>query len=585
MSPNRISAKPLARRLVVPGVAAAAALAVTLAPLVVARPTASGTRVRVADRAGLGAQAPVSATETITPSATQAISATAVPTATPSASPSPSATRTPTIGPRPTRTSSPTSGPSPTATVSFRMALPFAANAPAFEAGEIATGVQIQNLDLVSAIALEVDLLDETGRVRHSIAQTVPAGAAPNLYLPSFGTQNGLPPGLYSLVVRSTGGVGAIVRTDWRTTGAAAISSSGGFASRATVPIFERLTDGRSSVLSIQNVRHFTATVAVTVFDGTLPLPRAQLEFAVGPYAARHIFAANEAALQPLGAFQGWAEVSSRVALSVVHHSVSTRRTSGPRVAYADWVSDSTSTEDLFVPLFRSGQRVLGGRERLDTRIIASNPSATVPVTVEMTYRGSQHPDASAACRGGTFRHPVVAIPPRGVHVFDQAQGGGHDIPSNCFGTARLGTGDGVHGIAAQVLDLTDNGRLVSAYGAVPGSSSGTRKYLPLFRRAYAGLTTGIQVMNLSHLPASVRVDFTATDPRTNETRPISCGTECTQAVPALGSATFWPGSISAIPDGTFGSAVVHSDRHVVVLVNDYPLVAGRDPAIYLGIP
>ncbi|MFN8422958.1 MAG: hypothetical protein U0470_06030 [Anaerolineae bacterium] len=60
----------------------------------------------------------------------------------------------------------------------------------------------------------------------------------------------------------------------------------------------------------------------------------------------------------------------------------------------------------------------------------------------------------------------------------------------------------------------------------------------------------------------------------------------CTQSRPNA-SYTWWPPAIAAIPDGTFGAAVVTANVPVVVLVNDYPTSStgpASDPATYLGI-
>ncbi len=573
-------------------------LVVTATPTLGATPTVTATAT-VTATPGVTPTPTVAATVPVTsPTATATASGPVTPTATPdgpdtptpsptapsAATPSATATATSAATGTATATEPPDDTPEPTATAGFRTGLPFAANAPEGEGEEVATGVQIQNLDPVQPAAIEVDLVDETGRVQHRVSETAAPGAAPNLYLPTFGARHGLPAGLYSLVVRSTGPVGAIVRTDWRSTGGAAIYTDAEAATRLAVPLFERRRGGRSSLLSVQSVGGVTATVALTIYAGAAPTPLARLGFDVAPFGARHLFAAQELALQPFGAFEGWARLDASGPIAVAAHSLSGRRADGPRVAFADAaVADAAAASDLVVPLFRSAQRVFGGRQSLSTRISVANPS-DVPATVALTFRGSAHPDAPAACRGGTFGQPSIVLPPGGRHVFDQAPGGGHDVPAGCFGTARLQTGGPAERIAATVLDETDGGRLLSAYGAVPVRAASSRVYLPLFRRAFAGLTTGVQVMNLGAGDATVRIDFTATDERTNDSRPILCGTNCIQVVPSGGAATWWPGSLPEVPDGTFGSAVVRADQPIVVLVNDYPLTDGRDPATYLGI-
>ena len=102
-----------------------------------------------------------------------------------------------------------------------------------------------------------------------------------------------------------------------------------------------------------------------------------------------------------------------------------------------------------------------------------------------------------------------AVIPAGGRHVFHQAPGGGHDLPSNCFGTARVTTGGEDERVIAMVYDATaaDGGGddvLLSAFTALPDGAATERVALPLFRRNHVGLTTGIQVMNVGSDPVDV---------------------------------------------------------------------------------
>ena len=237
----------------------------------------------------------------------------------------------------------------------------------------------------------------------------------------------------------------------------------------------------------------------------------------------------------------------------------------------------------LFVPLFRAAQRGAAEADRLDTEIAVVN-TGTQATEVRIDYRGGNR--ANTACDGQVFAGQAVTLPVGAGHVFDQAPEAGaatgeHALPADCFGSAVV-RADGAP-IAATVVDRTNGRELLASYDAVPSTAAAPHVALPLFRRAHVDLTTGIQVMNVGAVTTTARVAFTAAGGEVRAPCNSPAGCEPKQIAPG-GSATWWPGAIGAIEDGTFGSAVVIADGPVVVLVNDYPLRGQVDPATYIGL-
>ncbi|MBK6769370.1 MAG: hypothetical protein IPG72_10275 [Ardenticatenales bacterium] len=498
----------------------------------------------------------------------------------------PSATRTGTAG-TPVATTTATATAPPTVVVD--LALPFASLRRWHDAGNVATGIQVQNLDPAAAANLTARFIDDAGAVAATVARTAAGGGAPNFYLPTIFRDLPVPDGLFSVRVNGNRPLGAIVRTDWFSVRGAGIASNPVTGSDVVVASFLRRSVGRSSMVAVQNTAATTTTATVVVYGGAGgSTPRATFALSLPPHAARRVWADFESALTPLGSFEGWLRVTSSQALSVQAWEVGSIAAGAPLpVAAFEGQPAATASDRLAVALFRSAQRGVLSTDRLNTRIVVVNPGV-VPATVTVSYAGSDNEATSVACRNGSFAHPAVTLPPGGRHVFRQAPGGGHSIPADCFGTARVRTAAPAQRVVAIVYDATNDDELLSAYDALPESEAALRVALPLFRRRHVGLTTGIQVMNVSTATATVRIEFSATNAATGESTPIGGCTVCTQSVLPNQSYTWWPPSIGGIPDNTFGAAVVTADRPVIALVNDYPTspdaAARTDPATYLGL-
>jgi hypothetical protein len=167
--------------------------------------------------------------------------------------------------------------------------------------------------------------------------------------------------------------------------------------------------------------------------------------------------------------------------------------------------------------------------------------------------------------------------------VFYQGDNVGQGLPANCYGSAVIQSSGG--GVLAIVNDAQNGNQTSAAYNAVGADQAGMTVALPLYRRTHAkGLTTGISVMNVGTGDAQITVSFTQNN-QGGTTSPVSCPpADCTKMVGPNETAIFWPGSISAIPEGTYGSANIQSSQPVAVIVNDVNVSGIVDMATYNGI-
>lgn len=475
-------------------------------------------------------------------------------------------------------------------------ALPLASNglAPA----RIQTGIQVQNLDPDDEAALHVDLYRHgQGNATVELHPSAPAGGARNLFMEAGGADGAvvktdapdvvkmpLPAGAYAALVRSDRPVGAIARLDWPDTRGAALYSDLEPTTDLILPLVEKAVAGRSTAITVMNAGDglATASAELRAADGglalSLPLILAPGEAQVldlgglppGFVGSLRLRSADQGTppdtrAQPLAA-QALTEIAGvpagRIAATQGYES-----------------QDATPAEaTLFVPLWRAGQVV--GATELDTRIAIANTSAA-PATVTVTYRRSPRTDTCPTVPQGWSTTQVQALPAGGSAILSQDPGLS-GLPPDCFGSATIEVAPPGARVVAAVEDetaLLDGTRLLSSFVAPPSSGASTRVALPLYRRNWAGLTTGIQVVNTANAPANVSITFRATN------RPQDPPVVIPRSIAARDSENWWPGSIPQLLDQTFGSAVVESDQPVVVLVNDYPLAEDVDPATYLGLP
>ncbi|MEO8084611.1 MAG: hypothetical protein ABI780_12380, partial [Ardenticatenales bacterium] len=506
------------------------------------------------------------------------------------------ATADATVTGRPTPTLLPASEATstPSGAAADGLVLPFAAYGRWRGPANVQTGIQIQNLSQDPA-QIDVTFVDEDGADVASVDRTADPGAAPNVYAPTVLGAVAAMPSLFGVRAVADVAIGAIVRTDWFDDDGAGIAESPSPSRSVVVPSFVRRSAGRSSMLAIANAGTQTANVTATLFTGedtSFQRTVTRLQLPVG--TTRRLWADYEAAFQPLGPFEGWLRLDSDgPPLSVQAWEAGDDDAQRPRpVAAFEAQPLAYAASDLIAPLFRSAQRGVRPLDSLSTRIVVVNPGAD-DAEVTLSFSGADNAAASPLCRGGRFHQTPVVVPAGGRHVFRQAPGGGHDIPPNCFGTARISTANESERVLAVVYDATSTDgttadALLSAFTAPAALRASRRVALPLIRRNHVGLSTGIQVVNAGPDPVDIVVDFSVTDARTGASRPVDGCTQCRATIDPDDSATFWPPSIAVLPDGVFGGAVITADGPIVALVNDYPTVerAGRrtDPATYLGL-
>lgn len=471
--------------------------------------------------------------------------------------------------------------------------LPFAAYGRWHAPANVQSGIQLQNLSALPTDLTAV-LVDEDGAEVLTLDLFADVLGAPNVYLPTVLDPIGAAPSLFGLRVSSDAALGAIVRTDWFDDGGAGIAGSPLPSRRVLVPSFVRRTLGRSSMAAVANAGTRDAEVVATLHttvDGAPVATATRFRLPVG--TTRRIWADFEAAFQPLGPFEGWLAVESDGSpLAVQVWEVGEPAALQPRtVAAFEGVPDAAAANDLIVPLFRSAQRGVRARETLSTRIVVVNPGPS-DVEVTIAFTGAFNDAASPVCRGATFHHPPTVVPAGGRRVFRQAPGGGHNVPTNCFGSARITTSGADERVVAMAYDATavDGAAdvLLSAFVAQGAGEAAGQVAMPLWRRNHVGLSTGIQVMNPGLDPVEVEIAFSITDPRSGDSRAVTGCTVCQATIEPDDSVNWWPPAVPVLRDGTFGGAVVTADGPVVVLVNDYPTAdrGGRrtDPATYLGL-
>lgn len=459
--------------------------------------------------------------------------------------------------------------------------------------GPALTGIQVQNIDGQRTAQPALDFGEQRlpyeapGRplaVGTVAMQPIRPFGSLNAYVPSLD----LPDAMFRVTISTppdSGDLGAILRTDWDSGGAVVVSNLH-FTARTVVPIAHRAYGGHTTVLALSNAEDAPVDVTLRFYRTGSSAEAAAKTFTMQPAEALTFdLADDDPAFRRLGdGFRGTAVIDAaggRVGAQVYDYVTS----SALAIGGFEGIPAEQGSSRLFVPLFRSRQHGPGGI-RLDTAIAVANAGAA-PATVTVTYRPTSNASASEACRAaGPIVHGPVAIPPGTNAIFDQGPGGGHGLPDHCFGSAVVETADPDGAVVATVLDVQNGGETLSMINAAPAEFAARSVALPLFRSRHlrAAYTTGIQVMNTSDRPARVYIAFART--HDNESFPIpDCGSACEAVIAPFEAHTWWPPAVAAIPNGSYGAAVVSSLEPIVVLVNDYPLQGASDMATYAGIP
>jgi hypothetical protein len=438
------------------------------------------------------------------------------------------------------------------------------------------TGIQVQNLDASQPATIVADFYNQRGGPPTAISlPATAAGAAANIYLPN---RTELANGAYAAIISADRQIAAIARTDWNSSGGAAIYSNVLPSTDVALALAVKGYFGQTSLVSIQNTDpNAQANVEVRLYKVGETTPTKTVNLSISQGTSTTIDLAKDPNFidVPSG-FLGSMRVTSATQIGV--QSFVDIETSAKAVYAFEGVPSEMAAPKLYAPLFRAGQKGVGATDHLDTGISVVNPGATA-VDVTVRYIGTGN-----ACAGQNFTHGPSQIAAGSSAVFYQGPGscslptGCNGLPDNCYGSAVIeATGGNVLAIVNDSLNFTVNS---AAYNAVNDAQGAMKVALPLFRRAHVGLTTGIQAMNIGSGTANVTITFTKAD----GTVIAGCGGQCTATVPANSSANWWPGSISSITDGTYGSAVIESDQPLAVIVNDFSISGATDAATYNGI-
>lgn len=368
----------------------------------------------------------------------------------------------------------------------------------------------------------------------------------------------------------------AVARNDWPASGAAVSYGAAEADARVVIPwVLRRFgAESSSSRVRIQNTRPDQAvevTVALTALGSdraTLTLKR---NIPAGDATELDLAGDGDLSALPDG-FAGSLAAEAASGGQIAAVATTALETSDQAAYAAVGARPAALGSRLVAPRVAramSETRGDGSAVTLDSFIAVMNAD-TVPAAVTLSYRGSEVPDN--ACAGTSYVHggaPTV-IPAGGAAVF--AQGdllagtavGDSGLPDGCLAAAVIAS-DGAL-LAAHVVELEDAGRRAAAYEAVAAAVAERRAYLPLFRRGFHDLSSGIQVANAGARTtlASLKAVLTADGRTVTVDRSVSL---------APGASVYWDAAaLAEIPLGAIGAAVVSGS------LVDVPLVAlGRE--------
>jgi hypothetical protein len=438
------------------------------------------------------------------------------------------------------------------------------------------SGLQIQNLDNSQSATIVADFYSQRGGVPVTLQRNdVLAGAAANIYLPS---ESSLANGAYSALITADRQIAAIARTDWSTSGAAAIYSNVQSGTDISLPLAAKRYLGQSSIVSVQNTnRTAQATVTVQLFAGgsTTPVKTTSLAIASGSSVTMDLAKSPEFTTVPDG-FLGSMRFTSGGANIGVQSFIDIENVSKAVYAF-EGVPSEQAADKLYVPLIRND--FFG-----TTGISVVNPGTT-PVQVTLTYIPS--PITASVCTDRIVHGGGPATIPAGSSIVFYQGGatpgaGAPGLPAGCLGSATVESTGG--NILAIVNDANLKAGTSAAYNAV-GAAQGSRKVaLPLFRNEHTNykLSTGIQAMNIGTQPANATITFADS----TGTVISGCGADCQTTIAPNASYTWYPPNVQGIMrrTNTYGSATIESDQPLAVIVNDASPLGNIDSAIYNGI-
>lgn len=435
-----------------------------------------------------------------------------------------------------------------------------------------ATGIQVQNLDPAMAATVVADFYKQGGGAAVPInLPPIDPLSAYNIYLPS---ESKLTNGAYAAIISGDRQLAAIARTEWASSGGAALYSNVAPSTMVALPLATKKYVGQNSLVSIQNTdpdQQASVTVKLFQSGNSAAVMTKQYSIEKGTSITLDMGLNPDFDTLPTP-FLGSLTVESATPVGV--QSFVDIEPSEKAVYAFEGVPAEQAAATLYAPLFRNNFYGTTG-------ISVVNPG-TSPVQVTVSFAGSL-----GSCIGQNFSQGPATIAPGSSGVFYQDNvdipgTGMSPLPKNCAGSATINATGG--NVLAIVNDASGNPAAPTtsaAYNAVSADQGAMKVALPLYRNKHLKdqITTGIQAMNIGSATARATIKFTLSDGTV-----IAGCSVCTQTIAPGASANWYPPSIAQLPENKYGSAFIDSDQPLAVIVNDASLTAGQDAAIYNGI-
>ena len=453
---------------------------------------------------------------------------------------------------------------SPTLFVGFLAKLPDAAN----------SGLQVQNMDPLLSAQITADFFIQKGGSPISVTRSdVAAGAAANFYLPG---ESSLASGGYAAIVSADRPLAAIARTDWSSGGAVIVGNAVAGTEIALPAAFKRY-GGQNSIVVIQNTDdRQSATVSLEFYGsggGTALLTAAKT---IGPGTSVAVDLGTDPtfAALPNGSAGGLIIKSPKTPVAV---QVFVTNRGFPKAIYAfEGQPAERAAARLYAPLIRN--------DFYGTSAIFMINPGDAAVEASVSYTASTlTPVCTGTIQHGGRRFSIAA---KGSAIFAQANvaslpTGDSGLARGCLGSAVIDVAGGK--VLAMVTDA-DMGKSLhspgngtaAAYDAFSDADGAKKVSLPLYRKRHTrlNLSTGVQVMNISTAPATVRLEFIS------NTGLINPNIVLPMTIEPLGSYTWFEPPFAGLGN-SFGSATIISDQSIVVIVNDASDSGKIDAAIY----
>jgi hypothetical protein len=416
-------------------------------------------------------------------------------------------------------------------------------------------------------------LSEINGSVRRPDVQP---GDQANIYLPS---ETRISNGGFSAGIRSEGPMPpALVRHDWLETGAATIYTSPEASERLIIQEVSRGYQNRFSVIALQNSdMESPAQVELELyFQSNRPVVSYPI---VLPAGGSELLRIDKISSIPYGS-DGWARVTADRPVSAV---VLTDSADKPGIYSLPGIPEASLSDKLIAPaIFRDYEfeplRDPGVLLNSEIQILNPNPQR---ITARVTYQGSQDPRSSEACKA---LDEYVDVSIFGGQRLLLNFGG---MPEGCVASATIHSSDGPIAASVRVLDELNDFEASYEFVAAertsqPAAGKAWTTDLPIIRRNHISsrLHTPMSLMNQGEATADVRIVLM----KAGTQEEIPCPEGCTMSIPA-GAAHFWrPDQVSALTDGSYGSARVFSDQPLDIVVFDVAYAGQNDISSYHGL-